>query len=401
MTQTTQWVAYGDGRLRFPDGTVEQFDHSLPMALSLAEGEPRARAQVGVTGDHSRPIDVGGKHYVPPIHLGDKPWAGGWQAFRAGGIEHVDVVGLDESAIAPPLYLLPKYCSVNHVAWKNLYVRCSEGRYAGVMHAMGHTFLDLDYEDIEFINDWEAYWGFRRHGPTQGKTVRCYGRGFWEHGDYSDNPVGDVTVEDCQYDDCRRTAWQYPNRIQSGPPATGTLTFRGCVSRGCGEHGGGVLTVAGHLGTVVVKDCDLVGGQHAHEDTYALNVWGEGVNEKTGNLGAHHMEVGGKRYAVNRLLVHPRQRFHSKGGPTKGRPAVGISSVNTARVGPCKLDGGPGSPDLWLSLTGQSVGDFRFVGRGNAWNWKPMWSANPPEGKIKRGKTTLGKAAVGELTGAL
>jgi hypothetical protein len=371
------------------------------MALSLADGEPDERAQIGVTGDHSRPRDLDGKYFVPAIHIGDKPWAGGQHAYREYGIRDIDVVGLDDSAVLPRLYLLPKYCPIERVAWRNLYIRCCQGRYAGVMHAMGHTFLDLDYEDIEFINNHDGYWGFRRHGPTRGKTVRCYGAGFWEHGDYSDNPIDDVLVQDCRYDDCNRTAWQYVDRIQSGPPATGTLTFDGCVSRGCGEHGGGVLTVAGHLGTVVVKGCDLVGGQHVHEDTYALNVWGEGVNEQTGNLGAHYLEVGDQRYAVNRLLVHPRQRFLSKGGPTKGRPAVGISSVNYARMGACELDGGPGSPDIWLELTGQPVGDFGFVGRGNAWNWRKMWSADPPEGKIKRGKKTLNKADVGEITGTL
>lgn len=390
MTQTTPWVAYGNGRLRHPDGTVSS-EHTSSLAAALSLAAPQD--EIGVTGDHSRVTsDDKGLPYVPAIQLGTKPSQGGWHAFSSGGIVGLKVIGLDDRAIIPRIIVSQRYCYSGGLAWERLYIRCSSS-LAGIMHSMGEVHTDMWYRDIEFINKWKARWGARTHGPTSGGFEDVYGEDFDEHLIYQDNTFDRMIIRRCAGIRCKRTTYQHENRVASGASSTGHLLIEELYSRECGEHGGAGITIGGHLGIVDVKHCDVVMGKHAAEDSYALVVWGPGDS--------HFMHLGHNRYATNIVRIHPRQRFHSKGGPTKGRPAIGISSCNDAMIAPCRLDGGPGSPDMWFAVPGGGGqnNSERFIGRGNAWNWPGMWSASPPEGKIKRGIQTLDKADVGAMTG--
>ncbi|MEM7308921.1 MAG: hypothetical protein AAF682_19720 [Planctomycetota bacterium] len=103
--------------------------------------------------------------------------------------------------------------------------------------------------------------------------------GIQEHCGYFDGPQGDCFFLDCTMEGTWRTMFQIVNRrfeqdAAGGQSGFGVLLFERCHAYNIHGQGGGAFTIAGHLGTVIIRDSDVREGpwNEAAQDAYSAVV---------------------------------------------------------------------------------------------------------------------------------
>lgn len=358
------WQAHEDGSLVRPDGDSQKFKNPLAAALSYAApGDV-----IQVHGDlyesgACRTLTFGEK---PSFYGGDYPYPS--QSIVNSAIHGITIRGVGNAQIGT-VQVSQRLYKTHDLRWEGITVNGEENVHCWIFfQGQEHVGFEF-YGCIASAGTGKPKWGWRVHGPPRDFVWEdCTASDMFEHGIYWDNARGSTTVRGCIFDRCKRTGIQCTNRQDSGSSGDGLVLIDSNIISHCGEHGGGGITIAGHLGPVTIKR-NKVSSDH---DTYALVVWGEGGNPKVGKIGAWKDPNG---HAVSYVQVEPRQSFKV---PNTKRGCVSISSTAEAWVGHSEFDGGSKADVTFHSkYGGGGNGQNRLYAKDPA-SWQG-WSGTGPK----------------------
>lgn len=358
---SAQWQAHTDGRLVHPDGSAEVWKNPLAAGLSFAQpGE-----YIEVHGD------LYGSGACRTLTFGEKPsfYGGNYPHPQHGNEIHgITIRGIGDNAQIGTVQVSQRMYSTHDLRWEGITVNGEENVHCWIFfQGQEHVGFEF-YSCTANAGTGKPKWGWRAHGPPRDFLWQdCVAADMFEHGIYWDNARGSATVRNCTFLRCKRTGIQCTNREDSGASGDGLVLIDGNKIIDCGEHGGGGITIAGHLGPVTIKRNEVV----SPFDTYAVVVWGEGGNPKVGKIGAWK-DPGG--YAVSYVQVEPRQQFSV---PNTKRGCVSISSSREAWVGHSVFDGG-GKADVtfYSQYGGGPNGEARLYAKDPA-SWSGWSGAGP------------------------
>ena len=372
------WEAYADGTLKHRDWPVEQ--HANPIVGALGHHNLAEPQRIEVYGDHTaEPFSCTG------LYLGTKSQCGG--NYASGALFNVEIVGKTPDATIGPIFVDQRFGTVEGLTFRDLTINASNSRH-GIIFAMGQEHRDFTIKDCTVLAGYQTKWGVRAHGPVESLHVEgLVGSDLQEHLVYADNVSGGCVVKGCVGNNCKRTGVQIVNREDSGESGSGAVVISRNVFTDCGEHGGGGITVAGHLEGPVLIRGNKVTSEH---DTYACVVWREGPKPSVGKIGAWTDPEG---YAVEEVAIW-RNEFDV---PNTKRGVVAVSSSREVHLGPNKY-GTSGKPDVWVDHPyggGPPCGSLRLRGRGKPSGWSG-WSGGP---KVQVGAEVLSGDALDALWG--
>ena len=303
-----------------------------PLVSALRAAPPGSDPVIGVFGElPGSGITIGGgdaglKDYV--VHWGDAP-------MRFAVIGMTEDARIREFGICQRMNDGRQNGGVLDARFEKLTI---EARHSSCMSVPeGHEFGILRFYDCHFATGREnlSQGTFSGFGYKWG--VRSQGRGRWdfrgcsfdpvlEHALYLDSPQGDSYFIDLEHRGSTRTAIQIVNRAfdNPGPSGFGTLLFERVRITGPHGDGGSGLTVAGHLGDLVLREVSVVEDPRKKASHGAVAIW----TDAGARHGVHLHESGGRLFSSGTVTIESL----AVDLPNSDRPHVAISGAETVLI---------------------------------------------------------------------
>jgi len=227
-------------------------------------------------------------------------------------VHDIEIIGLDANRGASMFSVTfsDTEGGADNVLFQNLTILGTE---RPISTTMNQIFGLLKFYDISVeTSDPKAYkgrgmkWGIRGHGPAQW-DLRYVDIGMTEeHAVYLDNIQGNSRFLYVTTHKSGRTGFQIVNRPKSGPSGFGRLQFFKCnvLGNDVWAGGGSDFTIAGHLGIVLIEECQSIGDPK--KSSGAIAVW----TDKDPKKGGAYLNKNG--YSVDKIIIKDFIAIHPK-----------------------------------------------------------------------------------------
>ena len=328
LRATTVTLLHGPG----PEDDEVRPAGKYPLVSALRAATPGSDPVIGVFGElPGSGITIGGgdaglKEYV--VHWGAEP-------MRFTVIGMTEDARIREFGICQRMNDGRENGGVIDARFERLTIEARHSSCVSVPE--GHGFGILRFYDCHFATG--------RENSTQGTFsgfgykwgVRSQGRGRWdfrgcsfdpvlEHALYLDSPQGDSYFVDLEHRGSTRTAIQIVNRAfdNPGPSGFGTLLFERVRIVGPHGDGGSGITVAGHLGDLVLRDVSVVEDPEKKASHGAIAIW----TDAEPRHGVHLHAADGRLFSSRTVTIESLQVDL----PHSDRPHVAISGAESVLI---------------------------------------------------------------------